>query len=151
MMAPTPAALHCTTHSVREIGLRLVLVLCLGSLVACSWLPRVHRVTVQQGNVISQEMVDRLKPGMTRRQVAFIMGEPVLRNSFDPERWDYVYFVRVPNFGEQQARVSLFFENDVLSSFSGDFAPSSMGAAMPAPQIEVPAEIEELTREEPLL
>lgn len=94
------------------------------SLAACSWLPRVHKITVQQGNVVSQAMVDKLKPGMTRRQVAFVMGEPVLRDSFAPNRWDYVYSIDVPNVGSTTVHVSLFFENDQLSYFTGDFEPT---------------------------
>ena len=43
-------------------------------------MPKLYKVAIQQGNVITQEMVDKLKPGMTRRQVAFVMGEPVLRD-----------------------------------------------------------------------
>ena len=46
-------------------------------------MPKLYRITVQQGNVITQEMVDQLKPGMTRSQVAYIMGEPILRNTFN--------------------------------------------------------------------
>ena len=99
------------------------------SLAACSfhW-PRVHRITVQQGNVVSQEMVDKLKPGMTRRQVAFVMGEPVMRNSFNADQWDYVYTVLIPNVGHSEMRMSLYFENDLLARFSGDFAPSEVKA-----------------------
>ena len=97
-------------------------------LAACSWLPRVHRVVVQQGNVVSQEMVDKLKPGMTRRQVAFVMGEPVLKDSFDPNRWDYVYSIDIPNYAKQVVHVSLFFENDQLSYFTGDLAPTAAKA-----------------------
>jgi outer membrane protein assembly factor BamE len=119
--------------------LRLALILLVACLAACSWLPRVHRVTVQQGNVISQEMIDKLKPGMTRRQVAFIMGEPILRNTFEPDRWDYVYSVLVPNVGRQERHVSLYFQNDALVSFSGDYVPSSVptpGAEDAAPPAE---------------
>ena len=47
-------------------------------------MPRVHKITVQQGNVITQEMIDRLKPGMTREQVAFVMGEPVVPQHLQP-------------------------------------------------------------------
>jgi outer membrane protein assembly factor BamE len=95
------------------------------SLAACSFsLPRVHRITIQQGNVMSQEMIDKLKPGMTRRQVAFIMGEPVMRNTFNDDRWDYVYSVMVPGFGTDIQRMSLFFEDDKLAYFSGDMAPT---------------------------
>ena len=95
---------------------------------ACS-LPRVYRLTVQQGNVITQEMVDSLKPGMTHEQVAYIMGEPVIKNPFDDSRWDYVYTLRVPRFVDNQARLSLFFADGKLSHFSGDYKPSDEDAA----------------------
>lgn len=91
--------------------------------------PKVANVAVQQGNVITQEMIDRLKPGMTRRQVAFVMGEPVVRNPFDPDRWDYVYSMEVGNVVYQQLRMSLFFENDTLAKFSGDMAPTTATAS----------------------
>jgi outer membrane protein assembly factor BamE len=94
---------------------------------ACSFsLPRVHKVTVQQGNVITQEMIDRLKPGMTRSQVAFVMGEPVVRNSFDDDRWDYIYSLEIPGYYNEQKRVSVYFENGVLAYFTGDYAPSAI-------------------------
>jgi len=93
---------------------------------ACSiGLPRVHKVTVQQGNVITQEMIDRLKPGMTRSQVAFVMGEPVFRNAFNDNRWDYIYTLEIPGYYDEQKRVSLYFENEVLAYFTGDYAPTS--------------------------
>jgi len=88
-------------------------------------LPRVHKLTVQQGNVLSQEMIDKLKPGMTRSQVAYIMGEPIFRNSFNESRWDYIYTIEVPGYFNEQVHVSLFFEQDLLAYFTGDFAPSS--------------------------
>ena len=100
-------------------------------LTACSFsfpklsLPRLYKITVQQGNVITQEMVDQLKPGMTHSQVAFIMGEPILRNTFNENRWDYVYTVVLPGYFNQEIRMSLFFENDVLAYFTGDLAPSA--------------------------
>jgi outer membrane protein assembly factor BamE len=95
---------------------------------ACSMqkpsLPRVHKVTVQQGNVITQEMIDRLRLGMTRSQVAFVMGEPVFRNPFDDARWDYIYTLQIPGYYEDSKRITLFFENDVLSHFTGDYVPT---------------------------
>lgn len=91
---------------------------------ACGGLPRVHKVTVQQGNVITQEMIDRLQPGMTRSQVAYIMGEPVFRNAFNDDRWDYVYTLNIPGYYDENKRVSLYFEDGVLAFFTGDYAPS---------------------------
>jgi outer membrane protein assembly factor BamE len=90
----------------------------------CGW-PRVHKVIVQQGNVISQEMIDQLKPGMTRTQVAFIMGEPVVRNTFNNNRWDYVYTIVNPGYYSLSQKMSLYFENDSLRYFTGDYAPTS--------------------------
>ena len=87
-------------------------------------MPKLYRITIQQGNVITQEMVDQLKPGMTRSQVAYIMGEPILRNTFNENRWDYIYTVMLPGYFEQDVRLSLFFEDEVLAYFTGDFAPT---------------------------
>ena len=86
---------------------------------------RLYRITVQQGNVITQEMVDRLKPGMTHEQVAYVMGEPVVRNPFNDDQWDYVYTLQVPGRTEQQRKLSLFFKNGVLSHLTGDLKPSA--------------------------
>jgi len=86
-------------------------------------LPSLHRVTIQQGNVITQEMMDQLKPGMTREQVAFVMGSPVVRNAFDDTRWDYVYTLDVPGTYESHILVSLFFSGDELARIAGDLAP----------------------------
>ncbi len=88
-------------------------------------MPSVHRITVQQGNVITQEMIDRLKPGMTRSQVIFVMGEPVFRNTFNDGRWDYIYTIEIGNQYSDEKRVSVYFEDDLLAYFTGDYAPSS--------------------------
>ena len=91
--------------------------------------PGVYRATIQQGNVVTQEMVDRLKPGMTRRQVRFILGEPVLANAFRADRWDYVYTVQIGAQERQQQSMSLWFDGDSLSYFEGDFLPSAVKEA----------------------
>ena len=109
----------------------IAIIACFG-LSACSLpsikMPRVHKIAVQQGNVITQEMVDKLKPGMTRSQVAYIMGEPILRSTFNEGRWDYLHTISVPGFFEQEMRMSLFFEDDALSYFTGDLVPTSAQA-----------------------
>ncbi len=110
--------------------MRVIAALLLLSLVGCSFhmprigLPRVHRITIQQGNVITQSMIDKLKPGMTKRQVTFIMGESVLKNSFNPDRWDYVYSVQVPNVGMTKRTATMYFDGDLLAFFTGDYAPT---------------------------
>ncbi len=87
--------------------------------------PGVYRIDIEQGNIITQEMVDQLKPGMTRRQVRYILGTPLVEDSFNQSRWDYIYLVRNgPNTVDEQ-RLSVFFEGDELSYFSGNFLPTT--------------------------
>ena len=84
-----------------------------------------YRVVIQQGNVVTQDMIDQLKPGMTREQVSYVMGQPIMRNTFNNDRWDFVYTLELPGRFSQDARVSIFFENNVLSHFTGDLAPTT--------------------------
>ncbi|PVZ12601.1 MULTISPECIES: outer membrane protein assembly factor BamE [unclassified Pseudomonas] len=93
------------------------------ALAGCSF-PGVYKIDIQQGNVVTQDMIDQLKPGMTRRQVRFIMGNPLIIDTFHPNRWDYLYSMMPGGAARQQERVSLFFnDNDQLASLSGDFMP----------------------------
>lgn len=87
--------------------------------------PKVHRITIQQGNVITQDMVDKLKPGMSKRQVLFVMGEPVVKNPFQRDRWDYVYTVKPGDQPTVERHMTLFFKNDGLIRFTGDFVPKA--------------------------
>ncbi|MFW0758344.1 outer membrane protein assembly factor BamE [Pseudomonas sp. H11T01] len=93
------------------------------ALAGCSF-PGVYKIDIQQGNVVTQDMIDQLRPGMTRRQVRFIMGNPLLTDTFHADRWDYLYSLQ-PGGGErQQERISIIFNsNDQLVSLSGDFRP----------------------------
>lgn len=117
-----------------SIGVALLVAAAVALATSSCNLPRVYRLSIQQGNVITQEMVDSLKPGMTREQVAFIMGEPVVRNPFDNSRWDYVYTLRVPGYVDDQVKLSLFFIDGALSHFTGDLRPTDaqMGGAVDA-------------------
>ena len=87
--------------------------------------PGVYRIDVAQGNIVTQEMIDQLRPGMTKRQVRFIMGTPLIIDTFEGDRWDYVHSMSEKGEPRKQERVSLYFQNDVLMRFSGDLAPSS--------------------------
>ena len=81
----------------------------------------VYKLEVQQGNVVTQEMIDKLKPGMTPSQVRFVMGTPLVTDPFHPDRWDYYYYLRRANeaVGETQ-RVTVVFKNDLLIAVQGD-------------------------------
>ena len=83
--------------------------------------PGVYRLNIPQGNLITQEMVDQLRPSLTKRQVNFILGTPLVKDTFDQDRWDYLYSFQ-PGGGERvQETLTIFFENDQLTRFTGDF------------------------------
>jgi len=85
--------------------------------------PLVYRPEVQQGNVVTQEMVDKLQPGMNRRQVTYILGTPLLVDAFHQDRWDYIYTRETGGGTDNKERISLFFEDDTLIRVEGDFRP----------------------------
>lgn len=94
----------------------------------CSSIPSVpsvlYKIDIQQGNVISQEMVDKLKPGMTRSQVRFVLGTALIDDVFHKDRWDYVYrLVQHGNLVEEY-KLTVFFEDDKLARTAGDFSDS---------------------------
>lgn len=79
----------------------------------CSWLEG-YRPPIQQGNVISKQSLDTLKTGMSKQQVAFMLGDPLLQDPFDSNRWDYVYYLK-PSFGAPiLKRATLYFKADKL-------------------------------------
>jgi len=81
----------------------------------------VDKVEVQQGNVVTQEMIDKLKPGMTPSQVRFVMGTPLIVDPFHQDRWDYYYYLRRSNetSGESQ-RVTVVFKKELLIAVQGN-------------------------------
>ena len=79
--------------------------------------PGVHRISVQQGNVITQVMIDKLKPGMTRSQVRYILGNPILDDALNQDRWNYVYTIQIPGREIQREVLILHFLEEKLSVF----------------------------------
>ncbi len=87
---------------------------------ACGFLTP-YRIEIQQGNYVTQEMVAQLKPGLTRDQVRFVMGTPLLSDIFHEERWDYVFVRQRANSREiEHRRVAVFFEDGKLKRVDGD-------------------------------
>ncbi|MAD57516.1 MAG: hypothetical protein CMK44_02935 [Porticoccus sp.] len=86
-------------------------------------LPGIHKIDIQQGNVITQDMINQLKPGMTKTQVKFIMGTPLIADTFNQNRWDYFYGLKPAQGEEVRERMVIFFKEDKLSSLRGDYMP----------------------------
>ena len=111
---------------------------------ACTTVPRFineYKIDIQQGNVLTQEMVSHLRPGLTKDQVRFILGTPVLMDMFHGNRWDYVYSLRKGNSGQTEMRkFSTIFDADGrLVRVAGDVA-----AATAADTIEPASKMQEL-------
>jgi outer membrane protein assembly factor BamE len=75
-----------------------------------------YKVEVVQGNVVTREQVELVKPGMTRAQVRDILGSPLLADVFHADRWDYVFTIRRQGAEPQQRAVVVYFDADVLKS-----------------------------------
>lgn len=86
-------------------------------------LPLIHRPDIQQGNVITQDTINKLRPGMTKSQARYIMGTPMLVDVFHQDRWDYIYSMQPGGEERIQERISLFFADDRLVRIEGDFRP----------------------------
>lgn len=105
-----------------------------------------YRIDIRQGNYVDQAMVAQLKRGMTREQVRFVLGSPLVVDIFRANRWDYVYRFK-PGNGEPEQRVfSVFFVDDKLDHLEGDIvAGDAQGAATEQASsrsrvVEVPAD-----------
>ncbi len=97
-------------------------------------LPFVYKMTVQQGNILTEEMVDQLKPGMTKRQVRYLLGTPLLTDFFHTDRWDYTYTIRRGHQDMQIKTLTLHFEEDALVRIEGDLRPDPSRASAREPE-----------------
>ncbi len=99
---------------------------CTWALAGCGILEP-YRIDIQQGNFVSQEMVAQLKPGMTREQVRFVLGTPLMADIFHAERWDYLYTLERRGAPRQQRRLAVFFQDGKLARLDGDLAGAGQG------------------------
>ena len=83
-------------------------------------IPGVYRIDIQQGNDITQEMMRQLKPGMSKSQVAYVMGTPLIIDTFHPDRWDYIYSFHPGNGQRKQRRVTIYFKQGQLDYLNGN-------------------------------
>jgi outer membrane protein assembly factor BamE len=102
-----------------------------------SWSNPIERISpykadIQQGNAITQDMLAKLKPGMTPSQVRFVLGTPLVVDPFRNNRWDYVYRMEQGGKLVKHRRITVVFENDKLKVIEGDV----VAAEQAKPEVE---------------
>ena len=112
----------------KVIKMRIFLLVLSLLLTACSSsLPSIkpYKMPIQQGNLVTSKMMMQLKPGMTKTQVRFVMGTPLISDSFHKDQWDYFYQMEKDGVIIEKRRVTLMFEKDLLAKVKGDVIPAS--------------------------
>lgn len=111
------------------------------ALSACSTLatdvPFVYEIDIDQGNVIDQSMINQLRPNMTKRQVIYVLGSPLVVDPFSVERWDYIYSEQPGGEDRTQKRIALFFSDNHLIHAEGSLHPQSHPDPEPPKEIIV--------------
>jgi outer membrane protein assembly factor BamE len=118
-----------------RLSIPLLLALGLG---ACGFVgfPGVYKIDVEQGNIVTPEMVAQLKPNMSRRQVRFILGTPLLEDPFDQSRWDYPYVKRNGQKILSESKLTVYFDGDTLMRFDTDLEEEDLPEELDSEQPE---------------
>jgi outer membrane protein assembly factor BamE len=98
-----------------------------------------YKVDIQQGNYVTQDMVDKLKPGMSKSQVRFALGTPLVVDAFHADRWDYIYVLQKRGRVTEQRRIVAVFGDDKLLRIDGDVMPAAANAAPASAPAPTPA------------
>ena len=115
---------------------RLALLFALALAVAGLLQGCVYRMTVQQGNYLDPKQVAQLQTGMTRSQVRFLLGTPMLPDAFDRDRWDYLYYLKFGRLKKpEERRLTVFFEGDRVARIE------NVGITVESPPAETPKPI----------
>ena len=102
--------------TMRKITLLFVSLFCLALASGC-----VYRAAISQGNLVEQEDLDQLEIGMTKSQVRFLLGTPMIDDPFSRDRWDYVYYLRIQRQTAVSKRwVTVFFADEAVSEIRKD-------------------------------
>jgi len=103
-----------------NINLKVITLLLSVLLLSSCSIPRIFQVVISQGNLVDQEMLDKLEVGMTESQVKFVMGTPLISDTFYPNRWDYFTSVTQGENSYTNQKITLYFKDNKLVSWKGE-------------------------------
>lgn len=84
------------------------------------WLPKPHRIQIQQGNILTPEDIGRVTEGMSKIEVVNIIGKPITTSVFDEERWDYIYSLNRAGGKPNSKRFTVFFQDNKVFRVEND-------------------------------
>jgi len=121
-------------RSIKTLTICLPLLLTLPS--SCGFF-KPHKINVQQGNIITAEMVNQLEPGLSKKQVEYILGTPLIVDTFTPDTWYYHYTLRLGTGGTLFRSLKLSFVDDRLEEYISNppFDPEDESADEPSQQL----------------
>ena len=134
------SAIFRQSHRPKSLPMRKAILLPAIFLTACSSYPsslpsiKPYSMDIQQGNVVTSKMLLQLRPGMTKAQVRFVMGTPMISDSFHANRWDYFYRMQKAGKIVEQRRITLDFEDEKLAHVRGDVVPAGTGGNAAQPE-----------------
>jgi outer membrane protein assembly factor BamE len=97
----------------------------------------VYRINIQQGNFLDQAAVEQVKAGMTRSQVRYLLGTPMVADSFNKERWDYIYYLRKGRTRHVDSRrVTVYFDGEKVAKLDKPSAEEAAAQEKSAAQIK---------------
>lgn len=138
-------------HAQLQRGLAAVACAGVLMLTACSGWVNPYRPEVVQGNFVSREQVQALRPGMPRQMVRDILGTPLVTSLFHADRWDYAFTINRQGAQPQQRRFSVFFKGDALDRVEGDPLPTEAEFAAKLDTRQAPKKLPELKASEDAL
>ena len=103
-----------------KVTIKKVLILFVSLAVASCSIPKTYEVVISQGNLVDQKMIEKLEVGMTESQVKFVMGTPLISDTFYPNRWDYFTSVTQGSRTYTEQKITLYFEESKLARWDGE-------------------------------
>ena len=88
---------------------------------------KAHRIDIQQGNLVTDDEIAQLTPGMTKREVRYILGTPLVVDPFHQNRWDYFYSLDVRGEEMIKRRITIVFEDDLMKEIEGNVGDAAYG------------------------
>ena len=103
----------------------LLLVCLISVLAGCQYFqfPGVHKINIQQGHILTEEMISQLEPGLNKRQVRYILGTPLIDDIFNDDRWDYYYSLKMGDGRFFKRTLTVYFDGDTMTHYEGENLP----------------------------